>query len=224
MAAPRLTMDETTTRLTDLPGWVLNADALHARYDAPDVPTATRILTEVFGVAEDMNHHPDADLRWRRIRWHLTTHDSGGVTQLDIDLAARIARISEAAGATLMDPPSLAVTVGIDTDDPERIAPFWEAALGYRRTVDDAGDITLTDPLGESPDVWFQLTPWPAADRNRIHLDAFVPGHLVAERRNAVESAGGTLVTDEFAPRWWVYADADGNEVCLSAPEDPPLP
>lgn len=222
MAATRLTTDETTTRLADLPGWVLNADALHARHDAPDVPTATRILTEVFAVADEMDHHPDADLRWRRIRWRLTTHDSGGVTQFDIDLATRISRIAAAAGATTMDAPSLAISVGIDTDDPERIAPFWQAALGYTKIVDDAGDVTLTDPLGESPDVWFQLTPWPAADRNRLHLDVFVPGHLVAERRRAVETVGGIPVTDEFAPRWWVYADADGNEVCFVSPQDPP--
>lgn len=222
MAAPRLTTAETTTSLTQLPGWVLNADALHARHDAPDVPTATRILTEVFAVAEEMNHHPDADLRWRRIRWRLSTHDSGGVTQLDLDLAARISDIAAAAGATPMDPPGLAVSIGIDTDDIDRIAPFWEAALGYRRVVDDAGDVTLTDPLGEGPDVWFQLTSWPAADRNRLHLDAFVPGHLVDGRRTAVEAAGGSLVTDEFAPGWYVYADPDGNEVCLVTPQDPP--
>ena len=36
-----------------------------------------------------------------------------------------------------------------------------------------------------------------------------------AERRAAVEAAGGRLVTDEFAPSWWVYADPDGNEVCI---------
>lgn len=222
MAASPLTTAEIRTRLAELPGWVLNADALHARHDAPDVPTATRILTDVFAVAEEMNHHPDADLRWRRIRWRLTTHDSGGVTALDVDLAIRIGRIAAAAGATAMDPPSLAVSVGIDTDDIDRISPFWEAALGYRRDVDDAGDVTLTDPLGESPDVWFQLTPWPAADRNRMHLDVFVPADLLDARRSAVEAAGGRLLTEEFAPRWWVYADADGNEVCFVTSQDPP--
>jgi 4a-hydroxytetrahydrobiopterin dehydratase len=102
MAAPRLTADEITEHLAGLPGWALADGGLHARHDAPDVPTATRIVTEVFRVAEEMNHHPDADIRWKRVRWHLTTHDSGGVTGLDVELARRISAIAAEAGATPM--------------------------------------------------------------------------------------------------------------------------
>jgi 4a-hydroxytetrahydrobiopterin dehydratase len=41
-------------------------------------------------MAEDINHHPDIDIRWRNVTFGLSTHDAGGVTSLDIDLAKRI--------------------------------------------------------------------------------------------------------------------------------------
>jgi 4a-hydroxytetrahydrobiopterin dehydratase len=40
--------------------------------------------------AEEMDHHPDVDIRWRTLHFALTTHDAGGITVLDLSLAARI--------------------------------------------------------------------------------------------------------------------------------------
>jgi len=55
---------------------------------------------------------------------------------------------------------------------------------------------------------------------NRIHVDVIVP-HDVAEQRVAEAlAAGGTLLTDEYARSWWVLADADGNEACVSTWQD----
>jgi 4a-hydroxytetrahydrobiopterin dehydratase len=47
-----------------------------------------------------MNHHPDIDIRWRTTRWLLTTHDKGGLTQLDIELAHRISDLARNHGIT----------------------------------------------------------------------------------------------------------------------------
>ncbi len=47
-----------------------------------------------------MNHHPDLDIRWRTLLVTVSTHDAGGVTQLDIELAHRMNEISRALGAT----------------------------------------------------------------------------------------------------------------------------
>jgi 4a-hydroxytetrahydrobiopterin dehydratase len=70
--------------------------------------------------------------------------------------------------------------------------------------------------MGVGPSVWFQQMTEPRTERNRIHLDVTVP-HDVAEQRVAdALAAGGTLLTDEYARAWWVLADADGNEVCVS--------
>mgnify|MGYP000054457820 CR=1 FL=1 len=219
MAQRRLTFDDVTRQLQDLPGWELTGLVLHARHDAPDVPSAVRIIAEVFEVAEEMNHHPDVDLRWKRLRWQLSTHDSGGVTQLDIELAHRISDIAGRAGATAMAAKPAIVEIGVDTADAAAIAPFWAAALDVPASSD--GDaIVITDPSGVLPQIWFQGTDSPAAGRNRLHIDVTVPLRQVPARRTAVEAAGGRLVSgEEFAPSWWVYADADGNEVCICSPK-----
>lgn len=219
LQGPRLLRHaEIIDQLGDLPGWESTGGALHARYEAVDVPTAVALVTEAFEVAEEVDHHPDVDVRWRRVRFSLRTHSAGGVTQLDVELAHRLARAASALGVTRLPAAADVVELGIDTADANRVSGFWQAALAYRRHSEDDPTV-LVDPHGRGPDVWFQETATPGAaagSRNRIHVDVtFGTLEEAAERRGAVEAAGGRLVTDEFAPAWWVYADADGNEVCL---------
>ena len=202
-------------QLVDLPGWAHTGGALRARFDARTVPAAVALLGQAFEVAEEMDHHPDVDLRGTRVRLVLRTHDVGGVTQLDVELAHRVTQVAVALGATRISPAADVVEIGIDTSDPDRIAPFWRAALGY----DAAGDEVLVDPLGLGPAVWFQQTATPASpagQRGRAHVDVTVADLTAATaRRTAVETAGGRLVDDSHAPSWWVYADPDGNELCI---------
>lgn len=56
----------------------------------------------------------------------------------------------------------------------------------------------------------------PRPQRNRLHLDVAVPHDVAEHRVRAALEAGGHLVTDAYAPTWWVLADAEGNEVCLT--------
>jgi 4a-hydroxytetrahydrobiopterin dehydratase len=94
-----LTDDEVERQLGDLPGWTRQGDAIVATLDAPDFPTAIRLVDEVAQEAEEMDHHPDIDIRWRTTRWRLSTHSEGGLTQLDIELAHRIAQAATRLGA-----------------------------------------------------------------------------------------------------------------------------
>ncbi len=94
-----LSDDEIDTQLTDLPGWERREKAIVATVEAPDFPSAIAIVDEVADAAEQMNHHPDIDIRWRTTHWLLTTHDAGGVTQLDIELAHRIVAAARSHGA-----------------------------------------------------------------------------------------------------------------------------
>lgn len=96
--ARRLDLDEVARQLGDLPGWSGDVDVLRRSYTLPDFPTAIRVVDEVAVAAEEMNHHPDIDVRWRRLDLALTTHDAGGVTQLDVELAHRIHAIAAAQG------------------------------------------------------------------------------------------------------------------------------
>lgn len=90
-----LTDEEIQRQLGDLPGWRSDANSLVASYDAPDFPTAVQLIVAAADDAEQMQHHPDVDLRWKVTHWRLSTHSAGGVTQLDIELAHRV---SQAAG------------------------------------------------------------------------------------------------------------------------------
>ncbi|MFT4217346.1 MAG: 4a-hydroxytetrahydrobiopterin dehydratase [Micropruina sp.] len=94
-----LTDEEIARQLGDLPGWSRQDDALAASIEAPDFPAGIRLVTMVADEAERLNHHPDIDIRWRTTHWRLSTHDAGGLTQLDIELAHRIVECADAVGA-----------------------------------------------------------------------------------------------------------------------------
>jgi 4a-hydroxytetrahydrobiopterin dehydratase len=95
----RLDGEEIARALEALAGWSGDGAVIERTYTFPDFLTAVRGVDEIALVAEDMNHHPDLDIRWRAVRVALTTHDAGGVTQLDIEQAHRIAEIAARLGA-----------------------------------------------------------------------------------------------------------------------------
>lgn len=94
--------DEITRQLTDLPGWSREGDALVASVEAPDFPAAIALVDAVAADAEATNHHPDIDIRWRTTHWRLSTHSEGGVTQLDVELAHRIADAAHGLGGRFL--------------------------------------------------------------------------------------------------------------------------
>ena len=87
--------------------------------------------------------------------------------------------------------------------------PFWRAVLGYQ----DVGDEDVVDPHFQGPPFWFQQMDAPRPQRNRIHIDIYVPHDQAEARFAAALAAGGHVVSDENAPGWWTLADAEGNEV-----------
>ncbi|GGP01373.1 4a-hydroxytetrahydrobiopterin dehydratase [Nonomuraea glycinis] len=86
-------------KLRELPGWRREGDEIRRTITAPDFPTAIRIVDAIAVRAEELNHHPDIDIRWRELHLALTTHDQGGLTELDFALAARIDAIAAEYGA-----------------------------------------------------------------------------------------------------------------------------
>ncbi len=89
-----LTPEEIQRQLRDLPGWAGDTTALRRTVEFGDFATAIRAVTEVAQAAEDMDHHPDMDIRWRTIVFAVSTHSAGGVTQLDVELAHQISAIT----------------------------------------------------------------------------------------------------------------------------------
>lgn len=82
--------DGVRSALADLPQWSGDESRITRTLDAPDFPTAIRIVDDVAEAAEAMNHHPDIDIRWRTLTFTLATHSEGGVTSRDTELAGRI--------------------------------------------------------------------------------------------------------------------------------------
>lgn len=78
-----------------LPGWARKGDALLKAYSFARFADGIRFVDQVAVVADRMNHHPDIDVRYTNITFSLSTHDAGGITQKDLDLAKAI---EDAAG------------------------------------------------------------------------------------------------------------------------------
>ena len=81
----------------DIPdGWALDEDgrALLRTYKFADFSEAFGFLTQVALHAEKQDHHPEFTSVWNRVDFRLTSHDAGGVTQRDLDLAKAISRIA----------------------------------------------------------------------------------------------------------------------------------
>lgn len=187
---------------------------LYASFSTPDFASAASLAARVGEVAEELNHHPELRLTWGSISFELTSHDADGVTRRDLELAGRIQELADEAGATADTQVPARYDIAIDTVDADGIRGFWKAVLDYDE-VDDDGEIELVDPRGKGPRVWFQHMEPPRTQRNRIHVDVYVPTSDAPDRVQAALDAGGTLLTDEYAPGWWVLADAEGNEACV---------
>jgi 4a-hydroxytetrahydrobiopterin dehydratase len=85
----QVTDTEVADALTRL-AWERDGDALRKVVTRKDFAEAMVFVNAVAAVAEAANHHPDIAISWDTVTLRLLTHDAGGITQLDLDLAARI--------------------------------------------------------------------------------------------------------------------------------------
>jgi 4a-hydroxytetrahydrobiopterin dehydratase len=197
-----------------LDDWRQLFEALRTRFLTGDFATGLRLVTRIGELAEEANHHPDVDLRYPHVNVSLCSHDVFGVTSRDVDLARRISEVAAELGVRADPEATAVVEIGLDTWDYEEIKPFWKAVLG----MDDHPhfDQELRDLSGAKPTLWFQETDRHEEPRQRFHLDIRVPPEVAGPRIEAALAAGGTLVSDERAPRFVVLADPHGNKVCVT--------
>jgi 4a-hydroxytetrahydrobiopterin dehydratase len=93
-----LTDAQVATFLAARPGWTLEAHQLCRTFEAPTFLAGVRFVDEVARLAEAADHHPDIDIRWRKVTLRFVTHDAGGrVTALDTRLAAECDLLFDAA-------------------------------------------------------------------------------------------------------------------------------
>jgi 4a-hydroxytetrahydrobiopterin dehydratase len=237
----KLTRSEISAAITDL-GWRLILGAARTHVRVGSLAQAVSVAGNVIDAAgADAEESLQADLRADRVILTLQSRRTGWVSQRELDGAQRISAAvrdlglatdpGTGAGAgtgtgtgTGTDPGEAGATrsaqimeIAIDAMDMTAIRPFWRAVLGYGDEPGQSGpQDALVDPLGEGPAIWFQQMDAPRPQRNRIHFDVSVPHDEARHRIQAALAAGGTLLSDAAAPAFWVLADAEGNEACVT--------
>jgi 4a-hydroxytetrahydrobiopterin dehydratase len=94
MREPKLSSDEVDAALAEQDiSWDHVGDQLQTNVELHNFAEALAFVNKVGAAAEAANHHPDIDIRWNKVHLVLTTHDSGGLTVLDLALAAAIDRM-----------------------------------------------------------------------------------------------------------------------------------
>jgi 4a-hydroxytetrahydrobiopterin dehydratase len=86
----KLSDDEIETALSGRPGWSRDGNAIRTSYERASFPDAIAFVVRIGYLAEAADHHPDLDVRWRTVHVILSTHDAGGITGKDFDLAQQI--------------------------------------------------------------------------------------------------------------------------------------
>ncbi|GAA1139547.1 hypothetical protein GCM10009664_05160 [Kitasatospora gansuensis] len=164
---------------------------------------------------------PDVDLRHEGVTVRLitVTDDYYGLTERHLELARQISAVAGELGIPA-DPAAVqTVQVTVDALAGPAVVAFWRALLGYRDRANSPED--LIDPQRRGAPFYFQQMDAPRPQRNRVHVDVWVPYDQAKARIAAALAAGGRLVNDADAPANWVLADPEGNEACVGAAGHP---
>ena len=94
-AHPKLPADQVTSALQSLPGWTLSMGKLHREYRFPDFTHAFGFMATAATAIEKRNHHPEWTNVYNRVTVDLVTHDAGGITPADLELAAVLENIAK---------------------------------------------------------------------------------------------------------------------------------
>ncbi|MFK4071976.1 VOC family protein [Streptomyces sp. NPDC029674] len=206
-------------------GWRYLLGALQTSVVVGTLAQAIGLAADAVAVCGDgADRHLRVDVRPHLALFTLQSLDHAAVTTRDIELARRISAIAGKSG--FLPEPGLATApprsvqvleIAIDALSISGIRPFWKAVLGY---ADEAGaqgpEDPLVDPLRQGPAIWFQQMDRARPQRNRIHIDISVPHDEAPRRIEAALAAGGRLMSASRAPAFWVLADLEGNEACVT--------
>ncbi|KQV13686.1 VOC family protein [Kitasatospora sp. Root107] len=171
-------------------------------------------ISELPGLADG---EPDVDLRPEGVTVRLITvaEDYYGLTERHLEQARQISAVARALDIPA-DPTAVqTVQVTVDALAGPEVVAFWRALLGYRDRAGSAED--LIDPQRRGAPFYFQQMDTPRPQRNRVHVDVWVPYDQAEARIAAALAAGGRLLNDADAPSNWVLADPEGNEACVGA-------
>lgn len=144
-------------------------------------------------------------VRLTRDLWQLETRH--------VDVARAVSAVVSTHGARADRRAVQEVQLAIAAQPDAIAVGFWRSVLGYAPMADDNG----VDPLGHGSTVWMQELDPEKALRHAMHVDVSVAREQAQQRLAAALAAGGRIVDDSEAPRWWILADPAGNRVCIAA-------
>ncbi len=158
-----------------LDDWRFFLVKLHARFKTGSFVKGLELVTRITEAAEEANHHPDVVLTYPQVDVDLISHDVGGVTSRDLDLARRISAIAAELGVEAAPRDVSTLELALDVPDADEVKPFWAAVLAYEPSdkwpeIYDAG--------GRNNTLWFQNGP----RRDRRRPAAVPPRHRRAAR------------------------------------------
>jgi len=188
-------------------GWRVLAYAAASHFRTASFADGVAFVEAIVGLAQ-AGRQPDVDLRSNGVTVRLKVSGSGELGEDDVALAGRITALAGELGISTDLSGLQQFQIAIDAMVIPDVMPFWRAVLGY----EDFQDVVM-DPSFEGPTVWFQQMDAPRPQRNRIHIDVYLPQDQAEARIEAALAVGGRIVDEGHAPHWWTLADPEGNEV-----------
>ena len=103
-----LTPDEITNKLRSITSWNSKNKSIQKTFNFDEYLEGIEFASKVGRIAENLNHHPDITIHWRAVEVVTTSHDAGGITEMDFRLARWVNAISE--GRSLVEPEPESIT------------------------------------------------------------------------------------------------------------------
>ncbi len=91
---PMLSAEDIEARVRSLPGWKIESGELVKTFTFKSFLPSIHFVNQIAKYAEDAGHHPDIDIRYNRVKIALVTHDAGGLTEKDFNLAVEIENLA----------------------------------------------------------------------------------------------------------------------------------
>ena len=194
-------------------GWRIVRDDASLHFRTGSFGAGVALVDAIGRMLDTEDDHPAVDLRPDGVTVRLGANREGRFSERDLVLAEQISSAARELGASADLTGLQHIQVAIDALVIPDVLPFWRAVLGYEQV----GDEDLLDPDLAGPPLWFQQMDAPRPQRNRIHVDLYVPHDEAEARVAAAIAAGGRMVNDANAPGWWTLADPEGNEVDVAS-------
>ena len=187
---------------------------LHARFKTGSFVKGLELVNRISEAAEEANHHPDVVLTYPQVDVDLVSHDVGGVTSRDLDLARRISAIAAELGVEAAPRESSTLELALDVPDADEVRPFWAAVLGYEPCA-ASGPRSTTRAAATTRCGSRRPPTRPARSSSGSTSTSSCRARSPRSGSQAALDAGGTLVSTADVPAFWVLADQHGNKVCV---------